>query len=309
MIRAVDWSTKKADDREKVGRNRSDPYIVAWGQGINGFEYVREENLDLDNNNSPCIFRGLGMSPYIHKCIENEIDFYYIDTGYFGNKLTKKWHRVAFNNLQTLNHISFIEANHILKDGLGMKNFKDIFHNRFPKIMGCSYDDFKVEECKRGDKILIVPPSQKVFNHFGGDAKEYIDKLIEKIKTITDRKIEVREKVSRSERLKFTLQDQLRTGEYHCLVTFNSIASIESVLVGMPAIVLGPNAGEKLSETKLDNIEKPFYSDFNTIRDHIYYLSLCQFEIEEMANGRAFDIIKKLQGNQKPRIFKFKELM
>jgi hypothetical protein len=98
----------------------------------------------------------------------------------------------------------------------------------------------KLKNVKEVIKILVVPPSQKVFNHFGGDAKEYTDKLIEKIKTITDRKVEVREKVGRSERLNFTVQDQLKTGEYHCLVTFNSIASIESVLVGMPAIVLGP---------------------------------------------------------------------
>ena len=30
----------------------------------------------------------------------------YIDTGYFGNQITKKYHRIAYNNLQTLNHLS-----------------------------------------------------------------------------------------------------------------------------------------------------------------------------------------------------------
>ena len=304
VYRCVDWGSDKAEERFDKGKNRHDPYIVSMSIGTNGI-YMNDEKLDLENDDRPCIFRGLGKSPHIHKCIEKNIPFMYIDTGYFGNGVKKKqWHRIAYNNLQTLNHRSNKDISKILIDGLGYKNYKDAFFNRFPKIVGCSYDNFKIEKCKRGDKILIVPPSQKVFNHFGGDAKEYTDKLIEKIKTITDREIEVREKIGRSERLNFTVQDQLRTGDYHCLVTFNSIASIESVLVGMPAIVLGPNAGEKLSETKLKNIEEPFYPDFNTIKDHIFYLSLCQFTSEEMQSIVTKRTIELLQGDQKPNNFK-----
>jgi hypothetical protein len=104
MIRCVDWDTEKANEREAKGKNRSDPYILAMSQGSGECEYVRSEFLDLENNNSACLFRGLGKSPMIHKCVEKGIDFYYIDTGYFGNFTTKKWHRIAKNNLQTLDH-------------------------------------------------------------------------------------------------------------------------------------------------------------------------------------------------------------
>ena len=34
------------------------------------------------------------------------IQIIYIDTGYFSNQITKIWHRIAYNNLQTLNHLS-----------------------------------------------------------------------------------------------------------------------------------------------------------------------------------------------------------
>ena len=34
MIRAVDWATDKADERERKGKNRTDPYIAACAQGI-----------------------------------------------------------------------------------------------------------------------------------------------------------------------------------------------------------------------------------------------------------------------------------
>ena len=37
--------------------------------------------------------------------------------------------------------------------------------------MALTHDKWKPEKRKRGKRILIVPPGQKVFNHFGGDAK------------------------------------------------------------------------------------------------------------------------------------------
>jgi hypothetical protein len=39
----------------------------------------------------------------------------YIDTGYFGNLTTKKWHRIAKNNLQTLDHKSLDRVYDIVK--------------------------------------------------------------------------------------------------------------------------------------------------------------------------------------------------
>ena len=184
MIRAVDWATDKADDREKKGKNRTDPYIAACAQGIPDCEYTRTERLDLDKDKSPCIFRGLGKSPLIHKCIEKDIDFYYIDTGYFGNFATKKWHRISKNNLQTLNHISHEQVYKKLF-GLtwGVKYEKDpakvmprTFHHKEQHIFDERFDTMGLgrranqhyTRRARSNRILLVPPSQKVFNHFGG---------------------------------------------------------------------------------------------------------------------------------------------
>ena len=182
MIRAVDWATDKADERERKGKNRTDPYIAACAQGIVDCEYTRTERLDFDKDKSPCIFRGLGKSPLIHKCIEKNIDFYYIDTGYFGNFHTKKWHRISKNNLQTLNHISGSEIYKKLF-GLtwGVKYKKDplkamprTFHHKEQHIFDQRFDHmglgFRANQeyvrRARSNRILLVPPSQKVFNHF-----------------------------------------------------------------------------------------------------------------------------------------------
>jgi hypothetical protein len=272
------------------------------------------ENLNLDDDDRPCIFRGLGKSPLIHKCIEKGIDYMYIDTGYFGNGKRKQYHRISLNNLQTLNHRSIKEVKTLLISGIGerearayFKRADDTFNSgqafqKWYRKGDIQYlDTVPLENVERGKTILVVPPSQKVFNHFGGDAIEWTNKLIENIKKITDRPIEIREKVGRSERLNFSVQDQLRTGKYHCIVTFNSIASVEAVTVGVPAIVLGPNAGSYLSETKLENIDTPFFPDRQQIIEHMFYLSCCQFTGEQMQSIITKRTIEVLQGDQTPR--------
>ena len=311
--RCVDWDNEKGQERFEKGKNRHDPYIVSMTTGTNGI-YMGSENLNLDDDDRPCIFRGLGKSPLIHKCIEKGIDYMYIDTGYFGNGKRKQYHRISLNNLQTLNHRSIKEVKTLLISGIGerearayFKRADDIFNSgqafeKWYKTGDIQYlDTVPLESVERGKTILVVPPSQKVFNHFGGDAIEWTNKLIENIKKITDRPIEIREKVGRSERLNFSVQDQLRTGKYHCIVTFNSIASVEAVTVGVPAIVLGPNAGSYLSETKLENIDTPFFPDRQQIIEHMFYLSCCQFTGEQMQSIITKRTIEVLQGDQTPR--------
>ena len=303
-LRCVDWNTEKANEREARGKNRSDPYILSMAKGSPNGEYVRDDNLDLENDNSPCVFRGLGKSPLIHKCIEKGIDFYYIDTGYFGNYNNKQWHRIVKNNLQTLNTLTMpdIMSDIRMKKVVG-KRAVERLHERFAKIFGCieSLDFYRRE---RGDSILVVPPSQKVFNHFGGNAEQWLEEKLKEFKKYTKKNLVVREKGARSERIGFTVQDHLKSGKFDSLITFNSIASLEAIQVGFPATVLGPNAGSHLSNTDITKIDNPSYPESNQIKDHFFYLSLCQFTNEEMLNGFAWDTINALQNAEKHNTFK-----
>ena len=205
MIRAVDWSTEKADEREARGKNRTDPYIAACAQGIPDCEYTRSERLDF-NTGEPCIFRGLGKSPLIHKCVEKNIDYYYIDTGYFGNITTKKWHRIAKNNLQTLNHIKtddiFIKLfgyrysdktvyiNQVRKRPRAFHHKEAaVFTRRFDTMGLGARENQRYHRREKSNRILLVPPSQKVFNHFGGDAGEWTEKFLKEAKNIQVKKL------------------------------------------------------------------------------------------------------------------------
>tara|TARA_R110001592_G_scaffold55511_3_gene169550 strand:+ start:2765 stop:3724 length:960 start_codon:yes stop_codon:yes gene_type:complete len=300
--RCVDWSTEKANDRFIKNKNRYDPYIYDFTLATNGI-YTPDEQLVIDQTDKrPCVFRGLGKSPHIKACIKNNIDYMYIDTGYFGNEVTKIWHRVAYNNLQTLHHLKLFEIQQRLKEVLKRTDAKFWLEERFKDVHGVSFDEYEPFEAQRGETILVVPPSQKVFNHFGGDAEEYTKKLIKEIKTFTDRPIELRRKVGRDQRVKYTVQDQLKSGNYHCIVTYNSIASMEAITVGIPAVVTGPNAGSFLSEKSLKQIDSPYIPSMNAIKEHVYFLTLCQLKSTEFRVAESYKVIKALQGDQKPYV-------
>jgi len=300
--RCVDWSTEKANDRFIKGKNRYDPYIYDFALGTNGI-YTPDEQLKIDQTDKrPCVFRGLGKSPHIKACIKHGVDYMYIDTGYFGNEITKVYHRVAYNNLQTLHHLPNFQVQQRIKDALKRTDARYWLEERFNEVHGVDINKWQPYEAKRGKTILIVPPSQKVFNHFGGDAEKYTKKLIEEIKTYTDRPIELRPKVGRDQRVKYTVQDQLKSGKYHCIVTYNSIASLEAITVGIPAVITGPNAGSFLSEKSLKQIDKPYYPDMKHIKDHIWFLTFCQLRSTEFRVPESYKVIKALQGDQKPYV-------
>ena len=259
------------------------------------YKPINKDNFDLQDK-TPVIFRGMAKSSLIKQCVDNNIDFYYIDTGYINEKI-KIWHRFTKNNFQVLNHLSYEE----LTQRVNINKLK----NRFFEIVKKNYNSFKPELRKKGDKILITPPTNKVFKHFNYDVDKWIAETYDKIKKITDREIVVRYKPkSRFVRThKNTFLKDLKNN-VHCLVTFNSITAVEAIINGCPAITLGPNAASYLTENNIDNIENPYYPDEDKIREHLLYLTACQFKKEEFLDNYAIETVNALQHDQKYLDFK-----
>ena len=266
--------------------------------------YYKSDTVDISNG-SPCVFRGITRMPTIKQCIDNNIDFYYIDTGYMGCYPQKNWHRFTKNNLQTLDHLNYKQLDFLTDVKVLKKRFKD--------IMNVDYDNYKPKRPVEGESILVIPPSAKVLRcltvngHTNFRQDEYIDFVTKEIRKYTDKRIIVRQKPNRDERTKKgrNLKDQLITDKVHCLVAFNSIAAFEAIQEGYPAITLGPNAASFLSEKELSNIEKPDFADDDKIREHSLYLSACQFNIDEFKNGYAVKQIEQLQHDQTYTNFKW----
>tara|TARA_B110000285_G_C15084592_1_gene595418 strand:+ start:32 stop:835 length:804 start_codon:yes stop_codon:yes gene_type:complete len=222
------------------------------------------------------IIRGLGggSAKAIKRCWDTNRPFYAIDTGYFGNSKKKLWHRITHNALQNMNTIAerpFDRLELQLK-----KEWNEIYKPFTP-----------------GSKILVCPPSDKVMNMFGqANAAEYTATLVQKIKEITDRPVEIRMKPVRSERVTgTTIQDALRD-DVHCLITYNSIAATEALMEGKPAITLGPNAAQLICETDLENIETPRIPTEDEMYAFLTHLSYAQFTQEEMKDGTAWKILQ-----------------
>ena len=254
-------------------------------------QYLKSDTIDVSDK-SPRVFRGITRIATIKQCLDNNIDFYYIDTGYMGCYPQKNWHRFIKNNFQTLDHLNEKQLD-FLHD---LKVFKD----RFRKITGTRYDEYKPTKQIKGDNILLIPPSAKVLRcltlngHVG-------------VKKYSDRQVIVRQKPNRDDRTKRgkNLIDQIKNDKIHCLIAFNSIAAFEAIQSGCPAITLGPNSASYLAEKEIKNIEKPYFADEDKIRQHSLYLSACQFNREEFKNGFAVKMIDRLQNDQKYYRFKY----
>lgn len=259
------------------------------------YKPISKDNFDLQDK-TPIVFRGMAKSNLIKLCVDNNIDFYYIDTGYINQRL-KIWHRFTKNNFQVLNHLSYNE--------LIQRTDIEKIKNRFFEIFKTKYDRYIPISKKKGDKILITPPTSKVFKHFNYNVDQWVAETYEKIKKITDREIVVRYKPkSRFVRTQKNTFLNAINNNVHCLVTFNSITAIEAVINGCPAITLGPNAASYLSENKIDNIENPYYPDNDKIRNHLLYLTACQFKKEEFLSDYAMETVNALQYDQKHLNFK-----
>ena len=275
-------------------REKEDKFLDTIYKSNPKYEYVKSDTIDISNK-SPCVFRGITRMPTIKQCVDNNIDFYYIDTGYMGCYPVKKWQRFTKNNLQTLDHLNYKQLDFLTDVKVLKKRFKD--------ITNIDYDNYKPKRPVEGESILIIPPSLntirglKVMKHMDFDQEHYINFISKEIRKYTDKKIIVRQKPNRKERTLNgkTLPSQLKKDKVHCLVAYNSIAAFEAIQEGYPAVTLGPNCANFLADNELKNLEKPYFADDDKIREHSLYLSACQFNIEEFKSGYAMKQVEQLQ--------------
>jgi hypothetical protein len=242
---------------------------------------------------APSIFRGVVKRKYIQQHWQDKKDFYYMDTGYFGNFISlgnpggkKLFHRIVKNDLQK----HWLEKYPI---------------DRWQEI--CKIDPryqwtgWKIGR-RRGNKILIIVPNRKSCVFYGyeeGKAEDrdeskstWLMNTIETIKKYTDMEIVIREKGSRSARQHHSIFDALDEGIF-ATVAFNSIAALESVIYGVPSFITVPCAASPLALTDLSQIATPFYPDESIVQQHCASLAYGQFTPEEISNGTAWKILNK----------------
>jgi lipopolysaccharide biosynthesis glycosyltransferase len=253
--------TKKAQAKGA----RWDGIVHAFVQGASGCmaSWDMAENLT-----APIALRSIAKKKIMHHCLEQGRDFYYIDTGYFGNRKLKDYHRVTRNAMQWLGPIEDRPADRLDRTRI------------------------QPRPITAGSKILIAPPSHKAMSYWGLDPDQWVQETVDTLKKHTDRPIVIRMKQSREIRATVDTMEMALRDDVHALVTFNSIAAIEGLIYGKPVFTMGPNAAQPLANTDLSQIENPFCPDLDQVRALLRCLAYHQFTVEEMSTGYAWAVLQ-----------------
>lgn len=242
-----------------------DPILQSFIQGSGGqiSTWAKEET-----STTPVVLRGITKRKQMDACRAAGRDFFYIDTGYFGNGKKKTYHRITRNDVQNFGPIISRPRDRLAKLDLQLAKFR-----------------------KEGSKILLAPPSQKLLNLYDINLEDWLENVQREIKQYTDREVVVRLKQGRSVRQSTDTMQMALQQDIFCLVTFSSIAAGEALLCGKPAITLGPNAAAHLCSKNLAAIEDPYIPTLDEVEEWAAHLSYCQFTEPEMRDGTAWRIL------------------
>ena len=247
-----------------LSKDGNDEYINMFARGC-GATPVAE--FDYADSTDPIVLRGILKHKLMKQCWQDGRTFYYMDTGYFGNGRWKTWHRIT-------------------RDNLVQTTIKDVPGDRWER------HGIKFQPWRYGTKIIVAAPDEKPCKFYGIDLAQWINQTVTTIKQHTDRPVVVRQRAkNRIDRIQNdTLADALQ--DAHALVTFNSNAAVESILLGVPVFTLAPNAAEPVALQDLSQIETPYYPEQDKLYAWASSLAYSQFHNSELANGRAMEMIK-----------------
>ena len=248
-----------------VGRDRYG--MDLFTNGSNG-KMVDVETA-LSNVSIPLCWAGSHKRLLHQHCIENKRKFYNLDTGYFGNVKRKTIIRISTDNLQDQGPIINRPADRFNSLNVEIFNFK------------------------RGNKIIMVPPDDKIVwgfrlsNNWASDIKIEIEKY-------TDRPVHIRNRpLSRTERLSTdTFKNSIKDDVY-AVVGYSSNALVESVMCGIPTISLGYSAINSFSKYTLSDIDNIPNIDNHQRNQWLYHLAYRQFTHNELSNGTAWALLNQ----------------
>jgi hypothetical protein len=260
-----------------LDKKGKDQYVQMLANGA-GAACTLLETWRYEDSQDPLVIRGIMKHKIIKRCWQDNRQFRYMDSGYFGNRPSaanpngwKYWHRIVPNNLQ---HGDIIArpADRWQRHGIKLRPRQN-----------------------HGRNILIAAPDEKPCAFYGLTLDQWMRDTIDTIKQHTDRPIVVRQRpASRVDRKTQRAEDWL--ADVHALVTFNSNAATEAIMAGVPVFVTAPcNASSPVSNTDLTKIDDPWFADSDQIHQWACHLAYGQFHTEELVNGTAARILDETE--------------
>ena len=241
-----------------------DPVLESFVRGAGGQLSTWDKE---ETTMTPAVLRGITKRKQMEACRAAGRDFYYMDTGYFGNGKKKSYHRITKNDVQNFGPIIQRPRDRLDQTGVKYKKFRP------------------------GRNILLAPPSQKLLNLYDINLEQWLQQVQDEIRQHTDRPVVIRLKQGRATRVNDDTIEMALDQDVHCLVTFSSIAAGEALLWGKPAITLGPNAAAALCSNSISEIETPKIPTLDEVDAWARHIAYCQFSEPEMRDGTAWRIL------------------
>ena len=243
-----------------------DPILESFVRGCGGQITTWSKT---ESTPTPIVLRGITKRKQMDACRATGKDFYYIDTGYFGNGKKKLYHRITKNDVQNFGPVIKRPSDRFARTGIQLKKIR-----------------------ADGSKILLAPPSQKLLNLYDIDLETWLEQTLAEIGAHTDREVVIRRKQGRSVRVNDDTIEMALDQDIYCLITYSSIAAGEAILHGKPAITLGPNAAAALCSTSIAEIESIRRPSLDEVEVWARHMAYCQFTEAEMRDGTAWRILQ-----------------
>ena len=232
---------------------------------------------DVSMDGMTPVLRGILKYKIMQKCLADGKDFYYVDSGYVGNNISKinrmgnkLYHRIVRNDLQ---HKTIVPRPPDRWQALGIV----------------------LKPRKFGKKIIVAAPDEKPCRFYGIDQQQWVEQTVAELKKYTDRPVEVRQRApKRIDRVSTSPLHQVLANDVHALVTFNSVAAVESIFAGVPAFVLAPShVAEPVASKDLSRIESPVWAEKDTLDAWCHSMAYGQYHVRELRDGTAFRMMQE----------------
>jgi len=260
---------------------------LAWDKCLSHQIWPAIEKGWKDEGKNVHFFWGLAGKniPEIRQCMESGEEWWYVDTGYLTEQITrypepsiKDYDKTYFRICKGGIHTSRMHAavtpdrwNVLIKQGIDaeFKGWRD-----------------------SGDYILLCPSSPTVTMHINGITQdEWRNQVTKQLEEKYDRPVYFRNKPRPgNEWWETDIKDDLK--QAWCVVTNMSLSAIDAVLNVTPAFTHQRHAASFITSRKIDLIEKPFKPGRKTVQEWLHMISHHQFTLQEIEDGVAYDCLK-----------------
>lgn len=251
-----------------LGYAKKDKWVGSFVEYVGGRMATMEEI--YSNSTLPMAFSGISKSAARSQAEKHNLDYWYIDTGYLGNRLFKTWFRITKNGFQVTAPIQAKPNDRLTKLRINRTQFR------------------------RGNKIMVVPIDPKVASGYQiTDPDTWLQQTIDTIKTHTNREIVIRTRpASRETRTTTDTFVNALQQDINAVVVWASNCGVESIQHGIPVVSLGPSATTQVSG-KIEQIDNLPSVDLDHTESWLRWLSYNQFTQTEIETGVAWKILQE----------------